>query len=143
MRFVKAAAVRGLAILATVAGSGCGQVGSAWYGMTESPLSCAEARGYEETGTASWYGQAHHGRRTASGTPYDMNRLTAAHRTLPFGTRIKVTNTGNGRAIVLTVNDRGPFIVGRVLDVSYRAARELDFVQAGLARVHIEAIAVC
>lgn len=92
------------------------------------------------TGAASWYGAKYHGRQTASGERYDMEALTAAHRTLPFGTRIRVTNLGNGRRIVLRVNDRGPFVPGRVLDVSRRAARELGFLEAGLATVRIEVL---
>lgn len=134
---------RGLAVLTTVAVSGCAQVGPAYYGAGESPLSCAEARGYNQVGTASWYGHAHHGRRTASGAPFNMNGMTAAHRTLPFGSKIRVTNRGNGRSVLLTVNDRGPFIRGRIVDVSYRAAKELKFARAGLARVRVEAIASC
>jgi rare lipoprotein A len=64
---------------------------------------------YEERGLASWYGKRHHGKRTASGQRFDMNALTAAHRTLPFGTRVEVTNLANGRAVILVINDRGPF----------------------------------
>lgn len=72
-----------------------------------------------------------------------MNALTAAHRTLPFGSRIRVTNVKNGRTVVLTVNDRGPFVRGRFLDVSYRAARDLDFVRAGITRVKVQIIEAC
>lgn len=97
-------------------------------------------KGAELVGTASWYGPKYHGRTTASGERYDMEALTAAHRTLPFGTRVRVTNLVNGRKIVLKVNDRGPFIAGRVIDVSRRAARELDFLEAGLAEVRIEVL---
>jgi rare lipoprotein A len=72
-----------------------------------------------------------------------MYGLTAAHRTLPFGSRIRVTNVGNGRSVVVTVNDRGPFIKGRFLDVSYRAARDLDFVRAGITRVKVQSVHTC
>ena len=88
-----------------------------------------------ETGIASYYHDSLHGNPTASGTPYDRESLTAAHRTLPFGTRIRVTNQENGRTLVLTVNDRGPFVAGRIVDVSRRAARELGFERQGLVRV--------
>ncbi len=97
-------------------------------------------KGAELVGTASWYGPKYHGRTTASGERFDMEALTAAHRTLPFGTRVRVTNLLNGRKLVLKVNDRGPFIAGRVLDVSRRAARELGFLEAGLAEVRIEVL---
>ena len=127
-----------IALLMTVILAGC-----SWIGGGESPLSCADARGYSEKGTASWYGKWHHGRRTASGARFDMNGLTAAHRRLPFGSRIRVTNLRNGRSVVLTVNDRGPFVGGRFLDVSYRAAKALHFVQAGLAPVRVETVNAC
>lgn len=91
-------------------------------------------------GKASFYGHkdGHHGRRTASGERYDSNSLTGAHRTLPFGTRVRVTNLRNGRSVVIRINNRGPFIRGRIIDVSYAAARELDFVSRGVAQVRIE-----
>ncbi len=100
----------------------------------------APERGYSEVGLASWYGKPYHGRQTASGRIYNMFELTAAHRTLPFGTRVRVTNLENGRTVVLTITDRGPFVSGRVLDVSLRAAQELRFQNKGLARVRVESI---
>ncbi len=90
-----------------------------------------------QVGTASWYGKWHQGRSTANGEPYDMYGLTAAHRTLPLGTRIRVTNLTNGKSVSLRVNDRGPYFGGRILDVSFGAARKLGFVRAGLAPVRI------
>jgi peptidoglycan lytic transglycosylase len=90
-----------------------------------------------QTGTASWYGQAHHGKKTASGEVFDMNALTAAHRTLPLGTRVLVTNLGNGRAVQVRINDRGPSVAGRIIDVSYAAARALGAVGDGVFRVRI------
>ena len=96
---------------------------------------------YSERGLASWYGERYHGRTTASGARFDMNAMTAAHRTLPFGTRVNVTNLENGRAAVVTINDRGPFIAGRIIDVSRRAAEHLGFRHQGLARVGVEALA--
>ncbi|NNK62564.1 MAG: septal ring lytic transglycosylase RlpA family protein, partial [Gemmatimonadetes bacterium] len=100
------------------------------------------ADGYRERGTASWYGEAFHGRPTASGETYDMHALSAAHRTLPLHTWIEVVNLDNGRRLVLRVNDRGPFAdTGRrILDLSYGAARELGVVGPGLARVEVRAL---
>jgi rare lipoprotein A len=90
-----------------------------------------------EVGFASYYASRFHGARTASGARYDEEAMTAAHRTLPFGTRVQVTNLANGRSVVVTITDRGPFAPGRVIDVSRRAARKLDFVRAGTVRVRI------
>ena len=95
---------------------------------------------YEAVGVASWYGAKFHGRTTASGEPYDMNAMTAAHPSLPFGTKVRVTNLENGRAVVLRINDRGPFAKGRIIDVSRHAAEHLGFLGADLARVRVEAI---
>ncbi len=100
------------------------------------------AEGYEEVGIASWYGAQHHGKRTASGEIFDMNRLTAAHRWLPFGTRLLVTNRDNNRTIELRVNDRGPFVKGRILDVSYAAARQLGALGSGTFAVRLRVIAL-
>jgi rare lipoprotein A len=88
-------------------------------------------------GRASWYGEAHHGLVTASGERFDMNALTAAHPSLPFGTRLRVVNLDNDRAVEVRVNDRGPWIGGRILDLSYAAARALDAVRAGIIPVRI------
>ena len=90
-----------------------------------------------QTGYASYYARAHDGLRTASGERYDMDELTAAHRTLPFGTRVRVTNLENGRHVVVRINDRGPFRKGRVIDVSYAAARKLGLVHSGVAKVRV------
>lgn len=91
---------------------------------------------------ASWYGEPFHGRRTASGEVYDMDGLSAAHQTLPLGTRIRVENHDNGRWLELRVNDRGPFARGRILDLSRGAARELDVIGPGTARVTITVLEV-
>src|SRR5262245_59571670 len=91
-------------------------------------------------GVAAYYDSKFQGKRTASGRTYDQGELTAAHRTLPFGTRVRVTNLGNGRSVVVTVTDRGPFTRGRILDVSARAARELGFFRQGTARVRIDVL---
>jgi len=94
-----------------------------------------------EVGVASYVGAAYEGRPTASGVRFDGQSLTAAHRTLPFGTRVRVTNLVNDRSVIVTIVDRGPFREGRVIDLSRRAARELDFERAGTTRVRIEVLA--
>ena len=101
----------------------------------------ASSDGYRERGVASWYGHPFHGRPTSSGEKYDMNEMTAAHTTLPLPTWVEVTNLSNGKRIVVKVNDRGPFVAGRVIDLSYAAANELDIVRSGTARVEIRALA--
>ena len=107
--------------------------------------SCASVppSGYKpETGgkyvTASWYGEKFHGRPTSSGERYDMYGLTAAHKTMKFGSKLRVTNPDNDKSVVVTVNDRGPFIRGRDLDLSYGAAREIGFTEKGVGKVRIE-----
>lgn len=93
---------------------------------------------YDETGKASWYGAAFHGRLTANGELYDQNELTAAHQTLPLPSMVRVTNLENGRSLVVRVNDRGPFIKGRILDVSRKAAKLLKFQKSGVTTVRVE-----
>ncbi|OBV12327.1 Rare lipoprotein A [Erythrobacter dokdonensis DSW-74] len=92
------------------------------------------------TGTASYYGRKFHGRRTASGETFDMGAMTAAHRTLPFGSLVRVTNPANGRSVTVRINDRGPFSRGRVIDVSRAAAEELGLITRGHAPVALELI---
>ncbi len=96
--------------------------------------------GYRAEGLASWYGRKFHGQRTSSGEPYDMFQLTAAHRTLPIPTYVRVTNLENGRQTLVRVNDRGPFHDHRILDLSYAAAVKLGFAEKGTARIRIEAL---
>jgi len=91
---------------------------------------------------ASWYGNPHHGRRTASGEIFDMNKMTAAHKTLPFGTWLLVTNRDTSRTAEVRINDRGPFIKGRILDVSYAAARQLGVAAEGVFRVRLRVISL-
>lgn len=93
---------------------------------------------HAEVGIASWYGHPYHGRRAAGGQIYDMNKLTAAHRTLPFGTRVRVQNLENEESVEVVINDRGPFIEGRTIDLSLAAARALKFEKAGIALVRLE-----
>jgi len=106
------------------------QVAGVWYYPKVQP-------DYDETGIASWYGREFHGKSTANGETYDMNALTAAHKTLPLPSRVRVTNLENGRSIVLRVNDRGPFAHGRIIDVSRRGAQLLGFDRAGTAKVRV------
>ena len=91
-----------------------------------------------QVGTASWYGEYFQGKQTASGEPYDMNDLTAAHPSLPLGTFVKVTNLRNGKAVVVRINDRGPVVDGRIIDVSYNAALALGFRERGLQNVRLD-----
>ena len=95
---------------------------------------------YTEEGIASWYGIPFHGRRASNGEVYDMNKLTAAHRTLPFETVVRVTNLSNGKATVVRITDRGPFVDNRIIDLSMAAAREIDSVGAGVVPVRLEII---
>ncbi len=107
-------------------------------GVTYQPLS--SANGYAETGQASWYGTKFHGRQTANGEIYDMFKMTAAHKTLPLPSYVRVTNVENGLSVVLRVNDRGPFHGNRLIDLSYVAAKKLGFADSGLAHVSVEGI---
>lgn len=98
------------------------------------------AQGYIERGIASWYGEEFHGRPTSSGEIYDMHALTAAHKLMPLGTVAKVTNLENGRSVTVKINDRGPFIDNRIIDLSYGSAGAIDMVETGLAPVEIEVL---
>jgi rare lipoprotein A len=98
------------------------------------------AGGESAVGLASYYAREHDGRRTASGEIFDMRAMTAAHRTLPFGTRVRVTNLENGRQAVVRINDRGPFRSGRIIDVSYAAARALGLIGSGVGRVRVDVL---
>jgi len=107
-------------------------------GRTYYPI--PSAYGYREEGLASWYGEPFHGRKTASGETYNMYALTAAHRTLPLGTQVRVTGRRDGRRITVRVNDRGPFVQGRIIDLSFAAAKEMGLVGPGTAPVVVEAV---
>jgi rare lipoprotein A len=112
-------------------------------GCTTSPFGGSEsesAHSYRAEGKASYYGSRHHGRRTASGERFDQHALTAAHRTLPFGTKVKVTNLNNDRTVVVRINDRGPHIRGRIIDLSREAAERLGMLRAGVAPVRVESL---
>jgi rare lipoprotein A len=92
------------------------------------------------SGTASWYGGKFHGRKTANGETYNQHALTAAHRYLPFGTEVVVTNSNNGESVVVRINDRGPFTGGRIIDLSHEAANRIGMINSGTARVIVEVI---
>lgn len=108
------------------------------YGVTYTPLS--ETSGYRERGIASWYGKKFHGRRTSSGEPYDMYTMTAAHKTLPLPSYVRVRNMQNNRTVVVRVNDRGPFLHNRLIDLSYAAAAKLGILGTGTGVVEVEAV---
>jgi rare lipoprotein A len=105
-------------------------------GMSGRPAEPVE-KGHAEKGLASWYGEPYHGRRTASGEVYDMHRMTAAHRTLPFGTVVEVTRRDTGAEVRVRVNDRGPFVRGRIIDLSWAAAKVIGLDHDGLAPVKV------
>jgi len=109
------------------------EVNGVWYYPQADP-------DYDETGIASWYGEPFHGRATANGEPYDMNDVSAAHKTLPLPSFVRVTNLDNGRSMVVRVNDRGPFVNGRIIDMSRRGAQLLGFHEKGTARVRVSAV---
>ena len=121
---------RAFCVLVAVAFAGCAR---RWRGPAARPV----AAGYTEVGVASWYGHPYHGRRAASGEIYDMEQFTAAHRTLPFGSLVQVENLENGRRVQVRINDRGPFVEGRIIDLSRAAARALGMIGPGTARVRL------
>jgi rare lipoprotein A len=110
------------------------RVDGTWY----KPI--AEARGYSEQGVASWYGKEFHGRKTSSGEIYDMYAMTAAHKTLPFGTWVRVRRLDTDHQVVVRINDRGPFVHGRMIDLSYTAADALGIVDTGTTKVELIAL---
>ncbi|WP_408493717.1 septal ring lytic transglycosylase RlpA family protein [Paraburkholderia sediminicola] len=108
---------------------------------SSSTPACACSSTFRQTGVATWYGKQFHGRRTASGERYDMHALTAAHRTLPLGACVRVTALGGARSVIVRINDRGPFVRGRIIDLSYAAAQALGVGSAGNAQVTLERVA--
>lgn len=127
---------------------GCATTGNVQYktnlkpytinGKTYYPM--ASAKGFSETGTASWYGPKFHGKKTACGERYNQYAMTAAHKTLPFGTRVRVVNLDNNKTTTVVINDRGPFVSGRIIDLSRAAANKIDMLKTGTARVRIESL---
>jgi len=110
------------------------KINGKWY----TPV--GSSKGFEQTGIASWYGKDFHGKKTSNGETYDMYAMTAAHKTLPIGTFVRVTRLPDGKDVVVRINDRGPFVRGRVIDLSYRAALALGIENEGTARVRLEAL---
>jgi rare lipoprotein A len=145
--------VHGLAIMLSVASLGAGAADRANRpesqaekpaAMTVASKVSAKTKNHTskpyQVGTASWYGSFFQGKPTASGEPYNMNDFTAAHPTLPLGTMVKVTNLRNGRSAVVRINDRGPVVDGRIIDVSYNVARALDFKNKGVQKVRLDVV---
>ena len=129
---------RALLALLALGAAGCATAPPPRAPMVPPTAAMVPAPGpFTQTGRASWYGEAHHGRRTANGERFDMHALTAAHPTLPFGTRLRVVNLDNDREVEVRVNDRGPSIPGRIIDLSYAAARALDGLAAGIISVRL------
>ncbi|MCZ8292709.1 MAG: septal ring lytic transglycosylase RlpA family protein [Hylemonella sp.] len=131
--------------LRPLAGWLCAVVLLALAGCSSAPKSgsgggASAASGHSETGQASYYGNEFHGRKTANGELFDQAKLTAAHRTLPFGTRLKVTNTQTGKSVQVRVNDRGPFVKGRIIDLSSSAFKAIASINAGVAPVRIQVV---
>ena len=136
----------GLAILLSVASLGAGAAqrpNSSESGSTQTPKTVVQSQRHAkpyQVGTASWYGQDFQGKPTASGEPFDMHDFTAAHLTLPLGSYVRVTNLRNGRSAIVRINDRGPVVEGRIIDVSYNVARALGFKAQGLQTVRLDLI---
>jgi rare lipoprotein A len=126
--------------VALLAAAGCGGKQPARATVPPPPGPPPVAGVYLEQGVASWYGVPFNGRRAANGEVYDMNKPTAAHRTLPFGSMVRVTNLDNGRQTEVRIIDRGPFVQGRIIDLSFAAARSVDMVGAGIAHVRLELV---
>ena len=129
-----------LLMLSACAGDPARQSAGRASDVAAQPVAMTNGTNGTQVGVASWYGGKFHGRTTASGEPYDMHAMTAAHPNLPFGTKVRVTNLENGRSVVLRINDRGPYAKRRIIDVSRHAADHLGFRKAGVAKVRVEAI---
>lgn len=133
-----------LIVLLLMAVSGCGFMGNrsgkSYVIDGKRYHIMASSKGYKQKGMASWYGEPFHGRKTASGEVYDMNQISAAHKTLPLHTWVEVKNLENNKKMVLRINDRGPFIDGRIIDLSRKAAEEMGMLRAGIAKVSVRAI---
>jgi len=137
------AAERALAglVLALALAAGCAKTVPGTSTVREVPSGAREGVSGVYEGKASWYGREQHGHLTANGERFDMNALTAAHRTLRMHTRVRVINLRNGRSVVVRINDRGPYGRGRIIDVSYAAAKLLDMINAGIVPVRLEVLA--
>lgn len=120
--------------------AGCGKKKARVSKLPPAPPAPEVVIGATEEGVASWYGHPYHGRPTSSGEIYDMEKMTAAHRTLPLGTRVSVENLVNGRQVEVRINDRGPFAANRIIDLSHAAARQVEMIGPGTARVRVRVI---
>src|ERR1017187_1380103 len=130
-------------VAATVALAGCGHKKRARVTPPRTPRTPAVVQpGHTEEGIASWYGHPYHGRAAANGEIYDMEKLTAAHRTLPFGTFVRVTNLGNGKSVDVRIIDRGPFVAGRIIDLSHAAAEAIEMIGPGVAEVRVDILSL-
>ena len=136
----RAALLAVIAFVALVALAGCGRKKPRVSKLPPAPQAPQAVIGETEEGMASWYGHPYHGRPTSSGEIYDMEKMTAAHRTLPLGTRISVENLTNGRQVEVRINDRGPFARDRILDLSHAAATQMAMVGPGSARIRLRVI---
>jgi peptidoglycan lytic transglycosylase len=125
-------------LICTVLLSGC--VASPRFTSVKYPVTETVKGSFTEEGIASYYAEEFNGRKTSNGEIYDMNALTAAHQTLPFNTKVRVTNLDNGRSVIVRINDRGPFKDQRIIDLSLEAARSIGMIGPGTARVRIEAV---
>jgi rare lipoprotein A len=125
----------GEAIAVAVPGSGTTRAGMPLVSAAGTSRRSQWADHFMERGYASWYGAAHHGQETTSGEPFDLNQMTAAHKTLPFGSRVLVTDLQTARSVEVRINDRGPHVKGRIIDLSLAAARRLGFAARGVTRV--------
>ncbi|MBV8729446.1 MAG: septal ring lytic transglycosylase RlpA family protein [Acidobacteriia bacterium] len=130
------------ALLLVVVLLGCHHKRSVRVALPPTPAAASVAPGYVETGLASWYGHPYHGRPAANGEIYDMEKMTAAHRTLPFNTWIRLFDLDTNKTVDLRIIDRGPFVDGRIIDISHAAARQIDMIGPGTARVRIEILSV-
>ena len=130
-----------VALIVLVFGTGCASTRNATSARNGNVIGDGEVGatsvGSAEVGVASFYAHKYHGRKTASGEKYNMHEMTAAHRRLPFGAKVRVTNLSNNSSVVVRVNDRGPFVKGRVIDLSLAAAKKLDMVRTGVAKVEV------
>lgn len=136
MRAASSAIVLAAVAAVTVGATGCGPAAA----PPKSTIGVFSGDGRVQQGKASWYGREQHGGPTASGERYDMNAMTAAHRTLRMNTRVRVTNLKNGKQVVLRINDRGPYGKGRVIDVSRAAAVQLDMLDSGVVPCRVEVL---
>ena len=127
-----------LSAVLTMILSGCGGAAPRFTSREDNPIQASEPGTHQLAGIASYYSDEFHGRKTSNGETFDMHELTAAHRTLPFNTKVRVTNLENNKSIVVRINDRGPFKDNRVIDLSFEAAKQIGLIANGTASVRLE-----